>query len=118
MNVGSMKKMMWIEKKLQKAPLLILKYNHGNMTMVISRSYGGFMEIPAGKFKALCLKIMDDINQNHQEITITKHGRPVAKLVPITAPATTPSLFGCLKGSVLKYERPLDPVGEKDWKLK
>lgn len=76
------------------------------------------MQMPAGKFKALCLKLMDDVNQNHQEITITKHGKPVAKLVPITTLPTTLSLLGCLKGSVLKYERPLDPVGEKDWKLK
>lgn len=76
------------------------------------------MEMPAGKFKALCLKLMDDVNQNHQEVIITKHGKPVAKLVPILTESNTPSLFGCMKGSVLKYERPLDPVGEKDWKLK
>ena len=48
------------------------------------------------------------------EYIVTKHGEPVAKLVPYTAPGRKP-LFGSMRGSVLKYERPFDPVdGEWD----
>ncbi len=48
------------------------------------------------------------------EYVVTKHGRPVAKLVPYVAPQRR-SLFGALKGSVLAYERPFDPIdGEYD----
>lgn len=54
--------------------------------------------IPACKFKAKCLAIMDQVNQQHKSVIITKHGKPVAKLVPYDEPLK--SLFGALKGSV------------------
>jgi len=41
------------------------------------------VKIPAGEFKAKCLKIMDQVKNYHEEIIITKHGKPVAKLVPV-----------------------------------
>ena len=39
--------------------------------------------IPAGKFKAQCLAIMDEVQAKHQAVVITKRGKPVAKLVPV-----------------------------------
>jgi prevent-host-death family protein len=39
--------------------------------------------IPAGQFKQGCLAILDDVARNHEEVIITKRGKPVAKLVPI-----------------------------------
>jgi prevent-host-death family protein len=38
--------------------------------------------IAAGKFKANCLALMDEVQKKHQPILITKRGKPVAKLVP------------------------------------
>ena len=65
------------------------------MTMVISP----IQEVPAGEFKAHCLRLMDEVQESHREIVITKHGRPVAKLVPVEhAP---PDAFGAMGGSVL-----------------
>jgi prevent-host-death family protein len=40
--------------------------------------------MPAGEFKAKCLGLMDEVQDTGEEIVITKHGQPVAKLVPIT----------------------------------
>ena len=54
--------------------------------------------IQAGEFKAKCLQLMDEVNTKHISIIITKHGKPVAQLIPIDA--TPQSFFGCLKGSV------------------
>lgn len=54
--------------------------------------------MPAGEFKAKCLQLMDDVNHLHQEVIITKHGKPVARLVPYQEQA--PSLFGYLQGSL------------------
>ncbi len=54
--------------------------------------------IPAGEFKAKCLQIMDEVNRLHQEVVITKHGKPVAKLVPYTP--EKPQLFGKFKGQI------------------
>ncbi len=58
------------------------------------------MLIAAGKFKAQCLKIMDDVHKHHREVIVTKYGKPIIKLVGITA-KTKESLFGALKGSVV-----------------
>ena len=63
----------------------------------------------AADFKAKCLELMDRVRETGVEYVVTKHGKPVAKLVPFTENAR-PSFFGSLKGSVLKYERPFDPI--------
>ena len=38
--------------------------------------------IQAGKFKAQCLALLDSVANSHIPILITKHGKPVAKVVP------------------------------------
>jgi prevent-host-death family protein len=63
----------------------------------------------AAEFKARCLELMDRVRETGVEYVVTKHGRPVAKLVPVTK-ASRRSFFGALKGRVLKYERPFDSI--------
>ena len=63
----------------------------------------------AAEFKARCLELMDRVRETGAEYVITKHGKPVAKLVPYAQPLRK-SFFGSLKGTVLKYERPFDPI--------
>ncbi|HTM89286.1 MAG TPA: type II toxin-antitoxin system Phd/YefM family antitoxin [Terriglobales bacterium] len=54
--------------------------------------------MPAAQFKARCLKVMDEVQNTREPVTITKKGKPVAKLVP---PDTPPrDIFGCLKGVI------------------
>ncbi len=55
------------------------------------------MQIAAGKFKAQCLSIMDEVQRRHEEVIVTKRGRSVVKVVPVDEPST-PSVFGFLKG--------------------
>ena len=38
--------------------------------------------IQAGKFKAQCLALLDQVAQTNEPLIITKHGKPVAKLLP------------------------------------
>ena len=40
------------------------------------------MKISGGQFKAQCLKLMDEVKTCHEEVVITKRGKPVARLVP------------------------------------
>jgi prevent-host-death family protein len=71
--------------------------------------------VSAAEFKATCLELMDKVNRTGGEYVITKHGKPVAKLVPCSPVPKKKSFFGSMKGSVLKYDRPFDPVdGEWD----
>lgn len=55
----------------------------------------------AGEFKAKCLHLMDEVNATGVALTITKRGKPVVKLVPVT-PDVKPfrSLYGRTKGSM------------------
>ena len=64
---------------------------------------------PAAEFKARCLELMDRVRESRVEYVVTKHGKPVARLVPYTEHEKT-TFFGSLKGSVLKYDRPFDPI--------
>jgi len=41
------------------------------------------MTIPATQFKAHCLELMDRVGRAGLRITITKHGKPVAQMLPI-----------------------------------
>lgn len=46
--------------------------------------------MPAGEFKAHCLRILDDVAESKREVIITKRGRPVAKLVPVAPSGAVP----------------------------
>ena len=37
----------------------------------------------AGLFKVHCLAVMDEVHSKRETVVITKHGQPVAKLVPV-----------------------------------
>ena len=49
-------------------------------------------KMAAGSFKTNCLAIMDEVQAKRETIVITKHGKPVAKLVPVT-PRRTRSII-------------------------
>ena len=40
-------------------------------------------KMAAGLFKVHCLAVMDEVQSKKQTVLITKHGQPVAKLVPV-----------------------------------
>ena len=70
--------------------------------------------IPAGQFKARCLRIMDEVRATREPVLITKKGRPVAKLVP--ADNQPDDIFGCLKDEIKivgDIESPVTPL--EDW---
>ena len=52
--------------------------------------------VPAAKFKETCLALLDQVDP--EGIIITKHGKPVAKLIPFATDSS--DLIGALKGKV------------------
>ena len=74
------------------------------MTIVMDRT------IPASKFKAECLAMLDEVSATGEEIIVTKRGRPVARVVPASTPS---SLHGSVEFNVSDEEliAPLDA----DW---
>ena len=71
------------------------------------------MTISAGRFKAECLKLMDVVNETHVSLTITKRGKPVARLVPVSEEKKT-GYFGYLRGLVHVEDDIVSPI-EKEW---
>lgn len=67
--------------------------------------------IGAGAFKSKCLQLIDVVGQRHLELIITKHGKPIAKLVPIEDKDF--SLFGCMKNSVVLKGDVISSTGEE-----
>lgn len=59
------------------------------------------VQVPAGAFKNTCLQLLDDVRDRRIEIVVTKHGKPVARVVPLDGRA--PSPFGFMRGTVLEY---------------
>jgi prevent-host-death family protein len=39
----------------------------------------------ASRFKAECLAVLDQVEQMKISVTVTKHGRPIARVVPLEA---------------------------------
>lgn len=56
-------------------------------------------KIAVGKSKAKCLSLMDEVNSTGEEIIITKHGKEITKLAPISKKKTR-LIFGYLEDSI------------------
>jgi len=71
-------------------------------------------KIAAGKFKAQCLKVMEQVRTTREPVLITKRGQPLAKLVP--AEKLSDDFIGRLEGIftiVGDIESPIVPL--EDW---
>lgn len=64
-------------------------------------------------FKAKALEYFREVESTGKELVITDHGKPVLKIVPFAHdPAEA---LRALRGSVLQYDDPMEPVGLEDW---
>ncbi len=64
--------------------------------------------IGAGKFKAQCLALLDEVAREHETILVTKRGKPVAKVVAVTEQKA--DLRERLRGSILREKDIVSPV--------
>ena len=71
--------------------------------------------MPAGVFKASCLAVMDEVQAKCETVIITKHGKPVAKLVPVDAERD--EIFGFMKGKIAITGDVVSPIiSASEWK--
>lgn len=78
--------------------------NLGHIYVTMKRS----QQMPAGEFKAKCLAVLDRVAQTKTTVIVTKHGRPVAQVVPIPPQKEQASLLG----SVTYHDDIVAPLGE------
>jgi prevent-host-death family protein len=67
--------------------------------------------IAAGEFKAKCLKLLDEVAEKRETLIITKHGKPVAQLVPMPPEK---NIIGAMRGSVLWEGDIISPI-DVEW---
>lgn len=70
-------------------------------------------EVSKSKFKAHALEIFRKVEATGEPVIVTDHGQPT--LIVQKYKETAGSLKDKLKGSVLRYDAPFDPVGEDSW---
>ena len=66
--------------------------------------------IAAAAFQANCLRIIKELSEGGESVTITNRGRPVAVLSPVQAGPEERSVIGAMTGSVLTYDDPFRPA--------
>jgi len=62
--------------------------------------------IPAARFKARCLALLDEVEATGRAIVVTKRGRPVARVTPLAEGAPD------LRGSVAEQGDLVSPLDE------
>lgn len=66
--------------------------------------------IAASAFQAQCLRIINELREDGEPVTITNRGRPVAVLSPVQPVREPRSIIGAMKGTVLAYDNPFAPA--------
>ena len=86
--------------------LIYNEYNNfweNNMGITISKS----------QFKPKALEVMRMVESSGESVVITDHGSPALELRPVAKKSALEEL----RGSVISFNRPTDPVADDDWEL-
>jgi hypothetical protein len=67
--------------------------------------------ISKSRFKARALELFRDVEETGQPVVVTDRGQPVIEVRRYQPPRPLDQL----RGTVLHYDRPFDPVAEQDW---
>jgi antitoxin (DNA-binding transcriptional repressor) of toxin-antitoxin stability system len=73
----------------------------------------GTKYVSKSRFKAKALELFREIEQSGEPIVITDNGKPKLEVRPYREAEGDP--LERLRGSVLRYEDPFEPVGLEDW---
>jgi len=98
-------------------PLLRESRFLATLEMTMRRARCRLKEIDVRKFKAQCLAIMDQVLTSGEPVLITKHGKPVARLVPAQNDAD--DIFGYMADKVKVVGDIVGPITPlEDWETK
>jgi antitoxin (DNA-binding transcriptional repressor) of toxin-antitoxin stability system len=71
--------------------------------------------VSKSQFKAKALEFFRQVEAGGEPIVITDNGRPTLEIRRYQPPIHDP--LAVLRGSVLRYDDPTEPVGEEDWEM-
>jgi prevent-host-death family protein len=67
------------------------------------------------QFKARALHYFRQVERTGKPLVVTDRGRPTLRITPYVHDAEEP--LRSLRGSVLKYEDPTEPLAIEDWEI-
>jgi len=84
--------------------------------------------IPISKFKATCLRLLDNVNKTGKSIIVTRKGEPIALVTPpppppkpdqwLGSPPKPDQWLGCMKDQIKITGDIISPVlDEKEWEV-
>lgn len=68
-------------------------------------------QVSKSRFKTAVLDLLSEVEGTGEPLVVTDRGRPVVRIEPIEPAAT---VLARLRGCVLRYDHPTEPVGV-DW---
>ena len=71
-------------------------------------------EIAISVFKANCLSILQQVQKTKSPVRITRHGKPVADVVPAVLDVDRAALFGSMRDSIQILGDIVSPVIDLD----
>lgn len=69
--------------------------------------------ISKSQFKPRALHYFREVEKTGKELIISDRGKPVLKIVPYNE--NPEEVLKALRGTVVKYDDPTEPVGLEDW---
>ncbi len=70
-------------------------------------------QVSKSAFKAKALEYFRQIEASGESVIVTDHGKPALEVRPYRKEERHP--LDILRGSVVHYEKPTEPVAEGDW---
>jgi prevent-host-death family protein len=76
------------------------------------------IEVAISEFKAKCLALLEQVRRTRQPIRITRHGKPVAEVVPPSPVPDRSALMGSMRDSMEILGDIISPAADKDeWEV-
>ena len=72
------------------------------------------VEISISQFKAKCLALLEEVRRTRKPIRITRHGKPVAEVIPPSAVADRSSMAGSMKECAFIVGDIISPANDED----
>ena len=75
-------------------------------------------EMAISEFKAKCLAVLEQVRKTRKPVRITRHGKPVAEVVPPTPAVDRSKWIGSLEGSMEFRGDIISPANnESEWEV-
>ena len=65
--------------------------------------------VTVSRFKSQCLALLEDVRKKRERLLITKRGKPLAEVIPVSADSTAKG--GWLRGTILYEGDIVSPLG-------